>query len=160
WIVGLVVTNALSDKIPSHASDQQLLAWIQGNQTTVILGGWLFMLGCAAFVWFAVVLRSRLLAAEGGAHTFTTLAFGGAVGTAVLGMLIPAGDVGSAIDHDSISAATAGAFHHLNDVFFVGAELFAVVFFAAVAVCSLRTRALPKWWALLALLIAVVLIIG
>jgi hypothetical protein len=31
----------------------------------VLLGGWLFMLGCLAFIWFAAVLRARLAEAEG-----------------------------------------------------------------------------------------------
>jgi hypothetical protein len=160
WILGIVVTNSMTDKIPHHPTDLQLLAWVKGNSNAIILGGWFWMLGCVAFVWFAAVLRSRLVTAEGSPATFANLAFGGAVAAAVLGMLIQAGDVGSAIDKDSISAATAGTAHHLSDVFFVGAELAMILFFAGAAIVSLRTAVLPKWWAWFSVLIAVVLVIG
>lgn len=160
WIVGLIVTNSLSDKIPSHPSDAQLLSWFKGNSGTVIFGGWLFMLGCVAFVVFAAMLRGRLAAAEAGTATFTTLAFAGAVAGAVFGMLTAAGDVGAAINKDDISAATAGTLHNGSDAFFVAAELAMVLFFVGTAIVCLRTRLLPRWWSYFALLIAVVLIIG
>jgi hypothetical protein len=160
WILGLIVTNSLSDKIPSNPSDAQLLSWIKGNSGTVIFGGWLFMLGCVAFLAFAAMLRGRLAAAEGGTATFTTLAFAGAVAGAVFGMLTAAGDVGAAINKDDISAATAGTLHNAGDAFFVAAELAMVLFFTGAAIVSLRTRVLPRWWSYFALLIAVVLIIG
>lgn len=160
WIGGLVVTNTLSDRIPHHPTDEQLYTWVQGNQNPILMGGWLWMLGCLSLVWFAAVLRARLAEAEGGQHTYTTLAFGGVSIAAVFGLLIPAGDMGAAIDHDSISAATAGMLHNSTDMFFIAAELALILFFVGTAVVALRTGALPKWWALFALLIAVVLVIG
>ena len=54
----------------------------------------------------------------------------------------------------------AGAFHHLSDGFFVGAEIALVVVFLAGAVAALRTGVLPKWWAWLMVLVAIVLVIG
>src|ERR1044072_4567602 len=75
WIVGLVVVNRFSDKIPHYPTDAQLLTWIQGNQNPIILGSWLWMLGCLAFLWFIALLRPRLAAAGGGQHPVTTLAF-------------------------------------------------------------------------------------
>lgn len=108
------------------------------------LGGWLFMLGCVSFVWFAGILRSRLAAAEGGTTTFTTLAFGGAVAGAVFGMLTAAGDVAAGINKNDISAATAGTLHRGSEAFFVGAELALILFFAGSAIVVLQTRTLPK----------------
>jgi hypothetical protein len=160
WISGLVVTHALSGKIPSHPTDAQLLAWFQGNQTTITLGGWLWMIGCLAFLGFASFLRARLADAEGGQHAVATLAYAGAAAATVFGMLVAAGDVGAAIDHDSISAATAGTMHNLGDMFFVSTELALIPFFAGTAVVALRTSVLPRWWAIFSLLIAVVLLIG
>jgi len=160
WILGLVVTNETSDKIPHHPTDAQLLAWVQGSTNSILAGGWLFMLGCVAFLWFAAVLRARLVAAEGGAATFATVAFAGAIAAAAFGMLNAAGDVGAAIDKNSISAATAGTLHNASNAFFVCAELALVPFFLATAVVALHARALPKWWSWLAILIAIVLVIG
>ncbi len=160
WIVGLVVTNSMSDKIPHNPSDAQLLAWVQGNTNSILSGGWLFMVGCLAFVWFAAVLRGRLVAAEGGSATFANLSFGGAVAAAAFGMLTAAGDVGAAIDKNDISAATAGTLHHASDLFFVCAELAAIPFLVGTAIVAFRTRVLPKLWAWFAMLVAVVLVIG
>ena len=160
WIVGLVATNAMSDKIPHNPTDAQLLAWIQGNTNSILMGGWLWMLGCVSFVWFAAVLRARLATAEGGTTTYATLCFGGAVTGAAFGMLNVAGDVGAAIDKNDISAATAGTLHSSGDMFFVAAELAMILFFVGAAIVALRTGVLPKWWAYFAILIAVVLVIG
>lgn len=160
WILGLVVTNALTHKIPSHPSDAQLLTWIKGNANTIIFGNWLWMVGCLAFVWFAAMLRGRLAAAEGGPSTFATISFAGAVAAAVFGMLISAGDVASAINSNSVSAATAGTLHHAGDMFFVCAELASILFLLGAAIAALRTRVLPRAWAYFAILISVVLLIG
>jgi hypothetical protein len=160
WILGIAVTNAMSDKIPHNPTDQQLLTWVQGNSVSILFGGWFFMLGCLAFVWFAAALRDRLVAAEGGTAMFSSLAFAGAAIAAGFGMLTQAGDVGAAIDKDNISAATAGTMHHVSDMFFVCAELAVILFFVGTAIVALQTGALPKWWAFFAILIAIVLVIG
>ena len=139
WVLGIVVVNATSDKIPHNPSDEQLLTWIQGNTNSILFGGWLFALGCLAFVWFAAILRSHLAAAESGQATFANLAFGGAVMAAVFGVLTMAGDMAAAINKDDISAATAGTLHNGSDMFFVGAELTAILFFLGAAIVALRT---------------------
>ncbi|MGN6797874.1 MAG: hypothetical protein ACTHKS_06960 [Gaiellaceae bacterium] len=160
WIAGLVVMNKFSDKIPHHPTDAQLLTWIQGNQNPIISGSWLWMIGCLAFLWFVALLRPRLAEAEGGQHTYTTLAFAGAAAATVFGLLIQAGDIGAAIDQDSISAATAGVMHNARDMFFICAELALIPFFTGVAVVAFRTAVVPKWWAAFSVLVAVVLVIG
>ncbi len=160
WIAGLVVINSFSDKIPHHPTDAQLLTWIQGNQNPILSGGWLWMLGCLSFLWFVALLRPRLADAEGGHHTYTTLAFASAATATVFGLLIQAGDMGGAIDHDSTSAATAGVMHNASDMFFISAELALIPFFVGVAVIAFRTAVLPKWWAAFSVLIAVVLVVG
>jgi hypothetical protein len=160
WILGLVVINRFSDKIPHHPTDAQLLTWVQGNTNSILLGGWLWMAGCLSFLWFAALLRARLVDAEQAGATYSTLAFAGATASAVFGMLTVAGDIGAAINKDSISAQTAGMLHNGGDMFFIGGELAMVLFFAGTAVVALRNRVLPKWWSILAIVIAVVLLIG
>jgi hypothetical protein len=160
WVLGLIVVNSFSDKIPHHPTDAQLLAWVKGNTNSILVGGWLWMLGCVSFVWFANVLRTRLALAEGGVSPYATVAFGGALAGAVFGMLTMAGDVGAAINKDSISAATAGTLHNAGDTFFVVSELAMILFFVGAAVAALRTGSLPRWWAWFAVVIAVVLVIG
>ena len=159
WIAGLVVGQGLTDKLPDRASDPQVLAWLHDNKNLVIVGGWLFMSGCIAFIWFAGVLRTRLAAAEGGAHTLSTIAYAGAVGAAIFGIGTQA-ELAAAINATDVTAPTAGVFHHLGDLFFVGAELTLIVPMLAVALLAFRTAVVPRWWGAASALIAVVLWIG
>jgi hypothetical protein len=159
WIAGLVVGEGMTDHLSSKATDPQVLAWLHANKNTVIVGGWLFMSGCLAFMWFAGVLRTRLAAAETDGHTLSTIAYGGAIAAAVLGMGTQA-DLGDAINASDVTAATAGTFHHLGDLFFVGAEIALIAPMAAVAFLAFRTGVVPRWWGAFSALIAIVLWIG
>jgi hypothetical protein len=159
WIVGLVVTQALTTGLSDKATDAQVLAWVHGNKNPILMGSWLFMIGCIAFVWFAGVLRSRLAAAEAGDRTLSTIAFAGAVMAAAFG-IAGQSDIASAINADSVSAATAGTLHRGGDVMFVGSELSIVLLLGAVAVLAFRTAVVPRWWGIVGALIAVVALIG
>jgi hypothetical protein len=158
WIVGLIVA-ASGSKIPHHATDAQLLAWVQGNKNSIILGSFLFMVGCVVFLWFASILRTRLAAAEGESHTFSTLVFGGAIAMAVLGMGTK-GDIVTAIYPNDVSAATAGAMHNIGDLFFIGAEISLFAVLVGTAVVAYKTAVLPKWWSTLGALVGVAALIG
>ena len=75
-------------------------------------------------------------------------------------MLTQVGDIGAAIDKNDISAATAGTLHHSSDMFFVAAELAAILIVGGFAASALQTRTFPKWWAIFAIVVAVLLVIG
>ncbi|MGH3025218.1 MAG: hypothetical protein ACRDLR_02080, partial [Gaiellaceae bacterium] len=104
WIVGQVVAATMSDSLSDKATDDQVLAWVQGNANPILAGGWLFMIGCIAFVCFAAMLRSRLASADGPEGTLARIAFGGALAAAIFGMLTQGGDIDAAINKDDISA--------------------------------------------------------
>jgi hypothetical protein len=157
WAAGLAVANTPS--APDSATDAQILTWVHDHKNAILLGSWLFMTGCLAFLFFVGVLRSRLAAAEGDNRTFSSIAFAAGVMMAVFGIGGQA-DIASAINADSISAATAGTLHHAGDVMFVGAELCFTAFLVAIAVLSFRAAVLPRWWAAVGLVVAVVAYIG
>ncbi len=157
WILGVALVN--HDGPADHATDAQILDYYKANSNWILLGGWFFMLGCLAFLWFAELLRERFEDA-GAPRTATRLTFAGAVAATVFGIMIPLTDIAAAINKDEISAATAGAAHRLSDGFFVGAEITLIPVFLAGAVAVLSTRLLPKWWAWLMILVAIVLVIG
>ena len=150
WVVGvfLLTHNTPGD----HAADVQILHWYRSETSTILIGGWSFMLGCLAFLCFVAGLSGRL--------QLPSLALVGAGMAASLGMLIAAVDVAGAINKSDIAPSTAATFHHAIDVFFVGAELAAIVPLGAVAVVAWRTRVLPRWWAAFSGLVAIVLAIG
>ena len=62
-------------EIPRGATDAELVAWWSdsGNRFTAIVSMYLFVLAGLCFLVFLIKLRSRLLAAEGGAGELTAL---------------------------------------------------------------------------------------
>lgn len=158
WVVGLIVGNSGS-KIPHHATDAQLLAWVQANKDSITLGAFLFMVGCVSFLWFASILRTRLAAAEGDTNTFSTLVLGASVAMTALGVGTQA-DIVTAINPNSVSAATAGTMHNIGDLFFIGAEVSLSAVLVGTAIVAFKTAVLPKWWAWVGTLVGVVALIG
>ncbi len=158
WIVGIVL---LTNNGPAdHATNGDILTWYQTHTNRILAGGWLFMIGCVAFVAFAVGVRTRVAAAVGSASQLPGLMLAGAAMAGLAGMLTAAVDVAGAINKSDISASTAAALHDSTDVFFVCAELAAILPLAAIAIAAWRTRVLPRWWAVFSGLVAVVLVIG
>jgi hypothetical protein len=158
WVVGIILIN--NNGPADHATGSQILAWYKSDADTIVLGDWLFMLGCLGFVTFVAGLRVRLTEAAGRGSQLPMLALVGAGMAAVCGMLTAGVDLAGGIDKNDIDPATAATFHHSVDIFFVGAELAAILPLAAVAILAWRTRVLPRWWAAFAGLVAVVLIVG
>ena len=159
WIVGIVVQE--SGTIPEDgAADAAYLTHVNDDANTILTGGWIFMLGCLAFIVFAIVLRDRLAEAEGGTRLFTTIAFVGAVAVGAFGLLLPGPEIAAAISADDISASTAAALSNLSDGFFVAAELAAILLMLGAGVLALRSTVLPRWWAWVSFLIGLVLVIG
>jgi hypothetical protein len=156
WIAGLAFGD---NNISAKATDAQVLAHIADHKNNVIVGGWVFMVGCICFLWFAAMVRERLANAEGGSHTFANLAFGGAIVVAAMGLGTQS-NVAVAIDLPHASAATAGALNQVGTMFFLGAELSLIVVLASAAVLAFRTAVLPRWWGVLGAIVAVVLVIG
>ncbi|HEY1565031.1 MAG TPA: hypothetical protein VGF72_10135 [Gaiellaceae bacterium] len=158
WVIGIILLN--HNGPADHATGSQILAWYKSDSDTIVLGGWLFMLGCLGFVTFVAGLRVRLAEAVGPASQLPALALAGAAMAGVCGMLTAAVDLAGGIDKNDIDPATAATFHHSTDIFFVGAELAAILPLAAVAIIAWRTRILPRWWAAFGGLVVVVLIVG
>ena len=73
---------------------------------------------------------------------------------------MPAGGLVAALAADDIGASTAEALNAAELVFFLAAELSAIVLVAGAAVVVLRTAMLPRWWAYASILLAVWLLIA
>ena len=163
WVAGVAVIGGghlgLPGGIPEESADE-VLAHFEANDDAAVSGGWLFMLGSLAFLWFVGILRSRLVAAEGGTAPFASIAFAGGLATGIFAIGIPTGGVVAALGIDEIGAQEAAALNALEAAFFIGAELSGILLLAAAAVVALRTAVLPRWWAAAGILLAVWLVIG
>jgi hypothetical protein len=156
WVAGILVAGDKTNK----DTGKEILAAVRDNNDRILVGGLLWLIGTALFVWFLGTLRSRLLAAEGGPGRLAATAFGGGIATAACAALIPGPDMAAALSDDDIDASAASAMHNLTAAFFVAAEYLAPVLLVASALAALRYGALPRWLAWVSLLIALVLLIG
>ena len=59
------------------------LAFFKNEEAPSSLGTFLFMVGTLFFLWFLGLVRTRLVAAEGGSHRLSSIAFAGGVATAI-----------------------------------------------------------------------------
>ena len=159
WLLGAFIFDGAADTPDSDASPEEVLAFYQEDADKILFGGSLFMIGAAAMIWFLGSLRVRLLAYEGEPARHTSIAFAGGLATAIFLMGIPGADMAAAIEEDDLSPTSADALHDLGDLFFVGAEVSAVVLTLATALVVLRTGALPRLVGWLSILLAVWLVI-
>jgi hypothetical protein len=162
WVAAVAVTQGehigLAGGLPEEGADETL-AYFRENESSVVTASTLFMVGSLLFMWFIGVLRARLVAAEGRAGTFAAIAFAGGLATAIFALGMPTGGLVAALNANDIGAQTAEALNALETAFLIGAELAAIVLLVGGSVVSLRTAVLPRWWAVVSILLALWLLI-
>ena len=162
WVAAVAITQGehigLAGGLPEEGADETL-AYFRENESSVVAASALFMVASLFFLWFVGILRARLVAAEGGAGTFAAIAFAGGVATAIFALGMPTGGLVAALNADDIGASTAEALNAVETAFLLGAELAAIVLLLGGSVVSLRTAVLPRWWAVVSILLAVWLLI-
>jgi hypothetical protein len=159
WVIGIFVIES-SETPGGGASDAELRAYYDESANTILAGSWIFMLGCLAFLWFAVLLRERLLDAAPEARLLVGVAWVGALATGIFLMLTSGPDVAASISNEDLSDAAAAAAAMLGDAFFVAAELSAVLLMLGVGALALRGALLPRGWGWFSLVLGLILLIG
>jgi hypothetical protein len=152
----LFVGVAMLD-LPNHASDQELVAWWSdgGHRAAAVVSMHLFVLAGLAFLVFLVKLRSRLLAAEGGAGELTALVVAG--GVVFVSMLFVAGAargvIGFAVDSPANDESLPGpdTLRYLPQIGYAvtgtGGLLAAALTMAATSWHVVRTGVFGRWLA-------------
>jgi hypothetical protein len=162
WATGAATTGGdhigLPGGLPEEGADETL-AYFRENESRVVAASSLFMVGSLLFLWFVATLRSRLAGAENGAATFAAIAFAGGVATGVFALGMPTGGLVAALNAEYVAASTAEALNAVETVFLIAAELAAIVLLVGTVLASIRTRLLPRWWAIVSVLLAVWLLI-
>jgi hypothetical protein len=158
WVVGVFVLESVSPDREESARD--ILRYFDDESTTLLVGVFFFALGTVFFVWFLGSLRASFLAGEGVPGTATAIAFAGGVGKAVFDLAVVGNTAAGALAaEERLSPDAAQAIFWMDNTFFVGAQMMALVFMAASALVVLQTRVLPVWMGWLALLVALGLLI-
>jgi hypothetical protein len=158
WVVGVFVLESVSPDDEEAAAD--ILAYFDDESTTLLVGVFFFALGTVFFVWFLGSLRAAFLTGEGVPGTATAIALAGGLGKAVFDLAVVGNTAAGALSaEEGLTPEAAQAIFWMDNTFFVGAQMMALVFMAASALVVLQTRVLPVWMGWLAALIALGLLI-
>jgi hypothetical protein len=160
WVAGMAIVGGdhigIPGGLPEEGADETH-AYFRENESSVVGASALFMVGALFFLWFVGVLRTRLVG--DGVATFAAIAFAGGVATAIFLLAMPTGGLVAALNADDIGASTAEALNAVETAFLLAAELSAIVLLIGGSVASLQTGRLPRWWAIVSILLAVWLLI-
>ena len=159
-VAGIVI--GLSDSPEDFpAPVNEIVEYYEDDPGKIMLGAWLGLIGGFFLIWFASSVRSRLR--DGGQVRLASVAFGGAVAAAAIGMLIDTANMAAALradEDEAIDPATATALYDFATTAIGGGLATALaVFVAATGLAALRTAALPSWLAIASLVVAVGLLI-
>lgn len=151
WVVGVLVIGGGHVGFPGglpEESAEDVLAFYTAETDRATMGSWAFMLGAVFFMWFLARLSAALSMGRPDPATGsrTRLATGAGIATGTLLLLTGAAALVTALGAPSLDAAAAQALDGVAGVFFVGAEMTAVVLLASLALLARRTGALPRAW--------------
>ncbi len=130
----------------ANAPVEQSIAFFAAYRTELLAQSLTFVLSAGAYLWFYGYLRTFLFRAEGGSGTLSTTAFGAGIISAGLQLVMQTFQVALAMAAGGrLEPQLAGLFGGLMWAMSVIAYVPLVVMLGAVAVVSLRDRALPAW---------------
>lgn len=155
WVAGVLVLQGPADQPDQDASPARALAFFKLEDGAILLGTFLLMVGTLFFFWFLGIVRTRLVAAEGGSHRLSSVAFAAGVATAICLLLMPAVHATGAINNENLSPDAAQVYLGINVAFFYAAELAAALFLLAFGLVSLAGQEFPRWLGWASLVIAV-----
>jgi hypothetical protein len=159
-IAGIVL--GLSDSPEDFpAPVDEIVEYYEGDPGKIMLGAWLGLLGGFFLIWFGGSVRARLR--DAGEERLGTIAFGGAVAAAAVGLLIDTANMAAALradEDDKIDPAVATTLYDFaNSAVGTALPTAIAVFVAATGVAALRSGALPRWLGIVSLVLAVGLLI-
>jgi hypothetical protein len=163
FIAGFIVHDVIGDTPGADAPAADFSRYYQQEDGSIWGGSTLIAFAIVFFFWFIGSLRAALHSAEGGVGRLAATAHAGGIATAVLIMASIGTQVSAAIlvsDRDTpLAPDTAVAFWWLGDGVFLAAFYSTAVLIAATAVVALRTGVIPRWFAWISLVAALVLVV-
>jgi hypothetical protein len=159
-VAGILV--GLSDSPEDFpAPVNEIVDYYEDDPGKIMVGTWLGLIGGFFLIWFGGSVRARLR--DAGQERLGTVAFGGAVAAAAIGMLIDTANFAAAIradEDEAIDPAVATTLYDFaNSAIGSGLAAALAVFVGATGVAALRTAALPSWLAIVSLVVAVALLV-
>ena len=139
----------------------EIVDYYEDDPGKIMLGTWLGLIGGFFLIWFGGSVRARLR--DAGQERLGTVAFGGAVAAAAIGMLIDTANFAAATraDEDEVidPAVATTLYDFATSAIGTGLAVGLAVFVGATGVAALRTAVLPSWLAIVSLVVAVALLV-
>ena len=153
-VAGILIGMSDSpDDFPGEVAD--IVEYYNDDPGKIMIGSWLGLLGGFFLIWFGGSIREHLRAA--GQERLGTVAFGGAVAAAAVGLLIDTANLAAAFradEDDAIDPATATALYDFaNSMIGGGLPIAIAVLVGATGIAALRSGALPRWLGYVSLVI-------
>jgi hypothetical protein len=156
----------LRSRPPAGANEAEIVAWFQrrASGSLVLVGLYLVPFTGIAFLWFIGVIRNRIgdredrffsTVFQGSGLLFIAMVFAAA---AVAGSLVTAVRFQGAVAPTAAEILSTRALSY--SLLFVYAVRMAGVFMIATSTIAVRTRAFPRWIAIIGYLIALVLLLS
>ena len=158
WLIAVIVIEGSGDR--GDETPAELLAYFEGNESSIYFGGMLFFVGSALMIWFGGVVRTAIAAT--GLDSLASIAQGSAVVLAVTSMGLIAPQIGAAFgasDAGELAPEAAQALWLAGDGFIVAAGAAAASLTACVGLATLRSRMLPAWFGWFSFVLALALVI-
>ena len=164
FVIGLILVSNSPD---NNDTDAQVVAWYadHGHRLGVLIGAYFLAFCGLFFLWFVAGLRQRLRAAEGQGGRLANVALGGAVlfvGMLWVGAAALAAVPGAESLGDSTPLRIADIARFVPSLGFGAILIFgafgAIALIDATSIVVMRTGILPKWFAWLGFVAAVVLL--
>ena len=155
WAVWLILC-----KTPDHPNDTKAVALVHNAAGHDYVAGFALLVGALMLLFFAAQARKSLRSGEAGESTYSSVAHGGllmsAGGFGLLG-IIDIALVNAANAHD---AAATDAIGQLAKIGWLPALVGFVATFWGLGLGGLRTATLPKWFAVVTIVLAVIGVLG
>jgi hypothetical protein len=143
------------------AKVDEIVEYYSDDPGKIMIGSWLGLLGGFFLIWFGGSVRARLR--DAGEARLASIAFGGAVAAATVGLLIDTANFAAAVraeEDDTIDPAVATTLYDFaNSAVGTALPTAIAVFVGATGVAALRSGALPRWLGIVSLVLAVTLLI-
>jgi hypothetical protein len=144
-------------EVVSHYTDP-------GNQGRAQTSSFLIVLAVLGFLWFLTGLRARLARAEGQAGVHTTLAFGAGLVSSALWIVaaafwMGAGYTAQETPEFTVDPDSARLIAEMGYLIWVFGTVVALLLVLATSLLALRTSLVPRWFAWVGVLVAVVMLL-
>jgi hypothetical protein len=157
--VGVVIAES-GDTPDEDSTPQQILAYFDEEDSSILMGTLVFVVGLLFILWFIGSLRAALAEAEGRPNRLSSLLLAGGTGMVVCltGAIAPQFSAALSMDEGvELTPDTAQAMWLVGDGLFFFGWFFCGFLLVAAGLLFLRTGFMPKWFGIVSIAMGVLM---